>query len=572
MDIDIVPASLHPAGPSSPMRDDVSVESIEMTAGTPPSPSIEKVAVVSTDQVFLNQDLVDKIIDCYADKFPVKSVGAPKNRGGLRQLSTLSRAFFEATSNNIWKELSSIVPLFNLLPQSERDAYVLMKPLETEDFDRWKVYSHRVRAITLQPKKPNEPHPPSPSTQALAAFSVYQATSGDILFPALQYLGFREKLTAADLVCLAALSHPSLEGLCFLAPSPSKVVLAAALHHATVSIPRLRNLTLRIGIHVESLWSILSKFSVLTTVNLMIPHAPEHVESFCSFPTLQEGVLYLSPITRSKVTTEKNEAYDLQCSIKGSPNGREINLLGDLNLLVSAIPAAVRHGVTLNLQVTSTSTRRTGACEELLNVISISSSNISNLSLRDDGAAYSIPLGALWKLMALDNLQSLILAVDCNVQPNQDEPDQIFHHLCLSAKHKAMPLTKLHIQKLSGEHLGLASLRHVSEHLPHLLDLELSFDSSLGYEAPHGLFVGTPLPRLTERHPMRCLRVVELRSSAFNIEEYRSMAVLINDLFPNLTSLKTTAAVDTLLLDEGWKLIDVLRRDYQYLGNLIVQK
>jgi hypothetical protein len=83
-----------------------------------------------TQRVFLNQDLVKTIVDNYADGLdePGASQGTPqstsKRRRGLRELCTTSRTFFEATADGIWRELPSIIPLFNLLPQSERSEYV----------------------------------------------------------------------------------------------------------------------------------------------------------------------------------------------------------------------------------------------------------------------------------------------------------------------------------------------------------------------------------------------------------------------------------------------------------------
>ncbi|KAH6901988.1 hypothetical protein BKA70DRAFT_1113535 [Coprinopsis sp. MPI-PUGE-AT-0042] len=533
---------------------------------------------MATQRIFLNQDIVNTIIDSYANifdgsgLFQLLTQTISKKRRAMRQLCTLSRTFFEATSDHIWRNLSSIIPLFNLLPQSEQVEYVgfLTRSLKSEDLHRWKVYSHRVRIILIQTKNPGKGEPPYPSAQALAMFFAYRAATEELLFPALQHLTFRTKFKADELICLTALAPPSLKTLQLYCLRSSEVGLGTALRHATETITQLRRLTVRTDVHLESLWSILSRFTGLETINLTIPYAPNHVESFCSFPTLQAGLLLLSSGSPSAVSQEKPEACDLRCNVKSCPNGREIHLSGDLPSLVSAIPAAVQHGLTA-LEVASAETRLTGSSwEELLDVISISCSNISSLSLKDDRAAYSFPLGALWKLMALDNLQSLILRVDCNVQTTQDGPDQVFHRLCLSARHKTMPLTTLHIHRMSGEHLSLAALQHVSEHLPHLLDLKLAIDSSIHFDSPLGAHAEIPLARVPQGHPMKVLRLIDVRSGAFRPKEFRLIALLLDCLFPNLSSLEAIATGEAPFLGEGWRLIGDMRRDYQRLGKAIV--
>jgi hypothetical protein len=65
--------------------------------------------------------------------------------------------------------------------------------------------------------------------------------------------------------------------------------------------------------------------------------------------------------------------------------------------------------------------------------------------------------------------------------------------------------------------------------------------------------------------------MVDLRPTAFKILEHRSISLLINHLFPDLTSMRTTGEKSGLLLDEGWLLIEYLRRDYQYFGNAVVR-
>ncbi|KAH6901990.1 hypothetical protein BKA70DRAFT_1113450 [Coprinopsis sp. MPI-PUGE-AT-0042] len=517
----------------------------------------------------MNQDLVDTIIDHYASSLPQWKHTLKKRRIGLTlsMLLTTSKTFFEATSSHLWRELSSIMPLFDLLPQGGRGEYasILMRPIKREDLTRWKVYAHHVRVIILQPKE----FKPSPSVQTLAMLLAYQAATGDLLFPALQHLHFRDRLLAEELICLTALIPPSLEGLHLEALSASKLVLEAALQHAVVALPQLRCLTLQATSHLESLWPILHQLTVLRSLNLTIPYTPDDVESFCSLSALQEGTLYMFPTYGSPsnfVSEQRREHHDLLCMVKTNIDGREIFLSGAPFSLVSAIPAAARHGAT-NLQVESTDSRHMRIFwQELLDVISISCSSVSSLSLLDQDYIYDISLGTLWKVMALDNLQSLTVTVACDVESAQAYgPDQIFHRICLSAKHKATPLTKLRMHRFSGEYLGLASLQHVAEHLPHLLDLELSLDSSLYYEAPEGPFVGTPLPRLTHRHPMKVLRLKDLRSEPFKLQEYRTIALLINYLFPDLGCLEATGPSD------GWGLIGDMRRDYQYLGNANVQ-
>jgi hypothetical protein len=407
-------------------------------------------------------------------------------------------------------------------------------------------------------------------------FIAYQSASSDLLFPALKHLHFNGKLTPEDLICFTALAPPSLEGLHLEAVSSSRPALLAALQHAADSTPRLVALTLRANIHLKNLWSSLRQLTALKTVHLAVPYAPDHVEYFCSLPTLQDGSLSLSPAPSSSGDQEApHEVSNLQCNVY---KGKKIHLAGDFRSIVSAIPVSARHGVREIKFLTSYDTpKESWDLEELLEVISISCSNVSNIWLQDFWRAYTIPLRSLWKLMALDNLQSLVfrsVRVDCGVEPTQDQgADQLFHHLCLSAKHKATPLTTLRINAVVGEHLSFASLHHVCAHLPHLVDLEIPIDSSLSYEVPDGLFLrGTvPLPHSKGRHhPMKELRLVELRQDPFKPKEYRSIALFLNHLFPDLDRFESSTTDfglvdDNLSLGEGWKVIDDMRSDYQCL-------
>ncbi|KAH6901992.1 hypothetical protein BKA70DRAFT_1307958 [Coprinopsis sp. MPI-PUGE-AT-0042] len=91
-------------------------------------------------------------------------------------------------------------------------------------------------------------------------------------------------------------------------------------------------------------------------------------------------------------------------------------MTGHLRSLISAVPPAMHHYVEF-LRVTgaASGSQLTESWEELLDVVSVTTSSIG---LRDDGAGGRIPLGALRKVVALDN--------------------QLFCHLCLSAKHKSV--------------------------------------------------------------------------------------------------------------------------------------
>ncbi|KAH6887890.1 hypothetical protein BKA70DRAFT_1039275, partial [Coprinopsis sp. MPI-PUGE-AT-0042] len=194
--------------------------------------------------------------------------------------------------------------------------------------------------------------------------------------------------------------------------------------------------------------------------------------------------------------------------------------------------------------------------------------NIRILSLGNDGEGEPIALRSLWKLMALDNLESLTVLAECKIESLQeDRPDQLFHHLCLSAKHKEKPLTKLHFGKLSGEPLTLTALHHVCDHLPHLLDLRLSFNSSLAYAPAQRMLtpVSIVANRTSQRHPLQKLCLRDLRSTAFKPKEYREIAPFVNQLFPELDALHSAgpASEEGTFIEEGWELIHGLRHDYK---------
>lgn len=242
-----------------------------------------------------------------------------------------------------------------------------------------------------------------------------------------------------------------------------------------------------------------------------------------------------------------------------------------LKSLALVIPTAVRNGAT-KLAAGAHAETREASWEELVNTISNSCSQVKSLCIWDDWRASVPSLKLLWKLMALDNLQSLVLDLDCNLpSQTQQEPDIIFHHLCLSTKPKAIPLTTLHISKISGGQLGLSSLRHVSKHLPHLLNLKLPLDSSIQYQAPEDpskISNLIPFPGLIPRHPMKALHLEEMRSGPFNPQEHRKIALFINHLFPVLGCLEVICPP---WRSQGWEVIGEMRRDYQSMGNAIAQ-
>jgi hypothetical protein len=85
--------------------------------------AVEVQAPTMFAEVFLIQDLVNAILDHYSN-IPTVNLWEPMERRKWLMLSRLSRVFFEAVSRHLWREMTSIIPLFNLLPQSEQDGYV----------------------------------------------------------------------------------------------------------------------------------------------------------------------------------------------------------------------------------------------------------------------------------------------------------------------------------------------------------------------------------------------------------------------------------------------------------------
>ncbi|KAH6902002.1 hypothetical protein BKA70DRAFT_1521751 [Coprinopsis sp. MPI-PUGE-AT-0042] len=280
------------------------------------------------------------------------------------------------------------MPLFNLLPKVNK---VNMQ----KDLTRWKVYAHHVCTVILEPNGLNV-KPPSPSAQALARFIAYIKQPLATFVPALQHLHFRNKFTSEELICLTAITPPSLEGFRILAPSSSKVVVTTALQYAAGSTPKLKYLEL---CTIDS--PSVSPMVNITHVLFLPPHCKR--DHLCYPPR--------------GVSREEREACNLLWTIRSGPTGRPTLLSGDFGSLISANPAAVPHGVA-DLRVESKGTRPTGVYwEELLDVISISCSGISGLFPRDDREAYNIPL----RLMALDNLQKPVLKVECNVQATRGD-------------------------------------------------------------------------------------------------------------------------------------------------------
>lgn len=152
------------------------------------------------------------------------------------------------------------------------------------------------------------------------------------------------------------------------------------------------------------------------------------------------------------------------------------------------------------------------------------------------------------------------MQVAWSVQPTQG-PDQIFHHPCLLAK-KAMPLTRLRFYRFSGKNLGLESLQHASEHLPHLVELGTFLDSSLPYTDTLDLDDSSMSPA-SQGHPMTVLAFMDTRKECLKPREHRLIALFFNHIFPNLEHMEVVVAVNDVSLVEGWELIE---KDHQRLG------
>lgn len=131
------PAILRPVSPFSPAVDhhatlEVSNEAEGLSKRLLPAHNGDPRRSMFAEEVFSNQDLVELILEhCARDPwFFLKSgddTGNSKKRRKRRALSmllTMSRTVFEAASRHLWRELSSIMPLFNLLPQREHGEAV----------------------------------------------------------------------------------------------------------------------------------------------------------------------------------------------------------------------------------------------------------------------------------------------------------------------------------------------------------------------------------------------------------------------------------------------------------------
>ncbi|KAH6901999.1 hypothetical protein BKA70DRAFT_1435597 [Coprinopsis sp. MPI-PUGE-AT-0042] len=579
MDPDAAPAiaqAPQPGPPSSPfddaqpipIEDDDLDQLITSDNDTPSSvTSWVKGSIVATERVLHNQDLVDLIIAHYGDGFE-----EAERYSCLRKMSELSKIFFESCSDIIWKEMSSLSPLLWLLPQSvvHDSEIIFVRPLKPEDFARWRTYSHRVRSFTIGARKPI-----NPSMHALAMLIASQAATSEVLLPALQQVHCEEKLGAEEMMYLSLLASPSMNGLhlsgskgaCF-----SPICLESALKHVVEAVPRLSALSIQTIDPLSSLWLILARLPSLQTLDLKVPYAVREVEKFASFASLRQGTLVLYKSYKNKQKIMTNQKVRCSLCIKHDPlSGREVSLTGRLDVLASTTRAVTRHASLKRLEIRCTEKQPKDTYEELLNVVSVSSPSTAQITFIDQGGGGSIPLEALSQLLALDNLQILTVDVVCSIQPTTGGADLVVLILCLAAKYKTTPLTTLRICRLLGERLGLITLKHLCNHLPHLLELEISIDSSLACDPTLPML--TPLPSLTQRHPLQRLYLKDQRSYAFKFKEFRTTAMLVNQFFPELGSLEVTVLTgteDNGFVKEGWELIDGLRKDYQLLGNTTV--
>jgi hypothetical protein len=421
-----------------------------------------------------------------------------------------------------------------------------------------------------------------PSTHALAMLMAFQAVTNEPLFPALRELHLYGQLAEEEMTCISLLAaSPSSLNALRLSDSKGALIdsicLESVLRHVVEGVPGLATLAIQTIEPLLSLWSILAQFPALRTLDLKLPYSVDNVVEFASFAPLQGGTLVLyKPCTskKSKLKSPANRKTRCSISIKqDSKVGREVSLIGHLDALIALTPAAIRRGDVTLLKVWCIEKQPKDTWEALVDRVSLSSNRMAHIMLDDGGGGGSIPLETLGQLMALDSVESLTVSVNCRIQDTSEGPDELFRKLCLAAKDKTVPLTRLRISWLSGERLSLTALQHVCDRLPHLLELEISLDSSLGCGLTEMEMALLPSYSI-QRHPLQRLCLKDQRAYGFGYRECRTVALLFNQLFPDLTSLLVTVLAeidDQTVIRQGWELIDELRRDYQCLGNNVLR-
>ncbi|EFI27570.1 hypothetical protein CC1G_15606 [Coprinopsis cinerea okayama7 len=502
-----------------------------------------------------------------------------ESRPTLHSLLVVSKNFCEATADYLWRELDGLTPLLRLIPQLiyTDGLYFMDKALSTDDLRRWSFYSRRVKSIRLLGKEPQG------LSQVFTMLSAYDVLNPGTLFPALREIHCRNKLSSEDLACYSLVASPSIEVLTFVDDGynlPAAPV-TSCLQQAAIRSPRLQNLVVRASQNSKLTlfqfpWETISQFPHLQSLTLELTFHNRHLDQLYKFDTLKE---YSLSLFRQKANTKR-----FSVSVSGTPSvNRNIRLFGDgestsvLRWLTGNDISSVT-GMTLVISPPHAETMAGPQWDKVVDCLAVVGSNLKALRIerpRNNTPAITFPIQLLGKVMALDGLTHLRIVIDCQ-HNGISQPDDLFHHLLLSAKHKRSPLTHLALFHSSGLGMGTPlsfhALDHVAKDGGSLVVLEISIDSSRGYDSfpsspSYERRVGGTDP---SPHRLRSLRIRDIRESDFQPGEYRRVALFLDHTFPS-TEIRAegTSSIYGGQVTKGWKHILELMEDYRQFRRYI---
>ncbi|TFK28662.1 hypothetical protein FA15DRAFT_507773 [Coprinopsis marcescibilis] len=516
------------------------------------SPEIPRSA---RDQVLHNDDLLDMIFrDMYENSPDPESA-----RKQILPLCVTSRAFFEAASNWVWRELGGLLPLVKLLPGLENlnGTYYLSRALSFFDMTRWITHARRVQVLNLTSQSVYDI-----SAQVYVALALFQGSSNNSLLPALRELRYDGRINDNTLACFPIVLSSSLEKVAITEHQKSVSLAehsAAALAYISQAAKNLRHLSLR---HINNqtpsaLCKKIATMKHLESLKLEIAYNWDHIRSFKFFQRLKSFRMELFHHPSEPVFSGTWDQRENQITVAG----RFADTTQCLRLALAKSSTDA-----LNITIRSPEGMDESGWVSLATTLMEVGSSLLKLDISSPFHTCAFPLNVLLEPSTLANLQHLGFTGIITCGPGSFREAEVFlGQLLASGGSKQRPLQSLYIPGIwNGCDPGLQCLEHVADHAPALCALTISVDSSrtLYHELKPWMVEGGATSAGLER-----LTLHDCRKTSFEPQDFVRVPRLLHNLFPKLSSL-TVYCGSEADQQAGWKVIEQLREEYQELREL----
>ncbi|KAH6901968.1 hypothetical protein BKA70DRAFT_677636 [Coprinopsis sp. MPI-PUGE-AT-0042] len=513
-------------------------------------------------QIFENQELVRLIIDAYHE-VTAKRVLAQRRKSFLG-LALLSKTFFEAAADHLWTDVESLGVFTDLLPTEQLKnldgTFYLCGPVTPSTLERWHLYSHRTRSITIGTTNSRV------LSQVHAVLLEHQTRTNEPLFPNLHQIVVDGTLDTDDLIPLSILTaSPSLHGAKYtegLQAHPVELITASMMQLAHRA-PQLKEWSLKARRSTVPA-SIIPTLPHLSSVKLDLVYHPQHLAYIGTFGSLPNFSMDLHAQTQVQWGLLSIKASGI------SYESRKVEISGDCAVALEALRAVSLEDV-VHLTVKCPSFENSHSWQEVITHVGAHGSALNSVTFKSkDGRGLIPEVLARGGIFSLNNLESLSVDLDCRTPPRtSQQAEEVFRSLLLSSAEKATPLQSLSLHMYgSGFPLSLRALQDVSTITPTLTSLALTVDSALPFDS----FPTTPLYHVDlgqSTSALETMNLWEARQRVFEPQDYRKISLFLDHTFPSLRSGSITpgpryaATAGVAELTEGWAAICDFRRDYQ---------